>query len=225
MVIEMASVINYKTTTKLKMNKMNKVMTLAAIVTVSAANAAVINISASDATYIRSGSNAGTNYQSSNTNVANDNGSYHRIVFYTYDFSAISGTITDVTWSLTENVGSGSDNYVVVGLSDGTIDLGSITWTSADTAGQVASNQPVGTSLASFSGAGGSASYDVTLASSFFDGDADRQVTLAIYDTDSGITGIGWTDGPTLNVTAVPEPSSAVLLGLGGLLVTLRRRR
>lgn len=140
MVIEMASVINYKTTTKLKMNKMNKVMTLAAIVSVSAANAAVINISASDATYIRS-DNAAANFQSSTFNVANDNGN-HRIAFWQYDLSAISETITDVTWSLTENAGSGGESFAVVGMSNGTIDFSAMTWNTANTDGHVASNAP-----------------------------------------------------------------------------------
>lgn len=113
----------------------------------------------------------------------------------------------------------------MAGLSDGTINLGTITWTTAVSGSFVASDLPVGTALGTFPSVSGSASYDVTLGTAFFDGDADGLVTLAIYDTNPDASGIGWTDAPVLNVTSVPEPSSAVLLGLGGLLVTLRRRR
>ncbi len=202
---------------------MNKAFTLAAIASVSVANAALTNISASDATYIRS-NDAGTNFNSSVFNVANNNTANHRIALYTYDLSAITGSITNVTWSLTENIGGGTNTYAVTGLGDGTINLGTITWTTAVSGSFVASNLPVGTALGTFPTAGGTASYDVTLGTAFFDGDADGLVTLAIHDTNPDASGVGWTDAPVLNVTTVPEPSSAVLFGLGGLLVTLRRR-
>ena len=206
---------------------------LASFSSVSMANAAVTMISASDATYIRSGDGqAGTNFNSSVTNVANNNTAAtgtsedHRIALYTYDLSAITVSITDVTWSLTENAGGASTNtYAVTGIGDGTINLGTITWTTAVSGGFVASNLPVGTALGTFPSVDGTASYDVTLSTAFFDGDADGLVTLAIHDTNPDASGIGWTDAPVLNVTSVPEPSSIALLGLGGGLALLRRKR
>ena len=51
--------------------------------------------------------------------------------------------------------------------------------------------------------------YDVTYDQSLFDGDDDD----------------GFTGQITLTLTAVPEPSSTALLGLGGLALMLRRKR
>lgn len=86
---------------------------------------------------------------------------------------------------------------------------------------------PVGTTLDTFNSVNGSSSYSLDLSTAFFNGDADGLITLAIYNTNSASNGIGWTDGPTLNVTTttIPEPSSTALLGLGGLALILRRRR
>jgi len=185
-------------------------MLLASLASISVANAALTNITASDATYVRS-SEADTVLHGGTTNVANDNGSNHRVAYYTYDISAISGTITDITWSLTENAGGGTAEYQVFGI-DSTISLTLLTWDIAVTDGHLSSNRPTGTSLGTFNSVNGSSSYDVTLSNAFFDGDADGLISLAIVDNDSGITGIGWTNTPVLKVTSVPEPSSAALL-------------
>lgn len=200
--------------------------TVAALATTTLAvgtQAAVISVNASDATYVRS-NDAATNFQSSGTNVANDNGGSHRIALWTFDFSSISDPITGVTLSLQENAGGGLDEYEVFGLGDGTIDLSAITWNSAVTDGQVASNRPVGTSLGTFISDGGGSSYSLTLSAAFFEADVDGLVTIAIVDNTVGVDGIGWADGAVLNVSTVPEPGSLALLGLGGLAL-LRRRR
>jgi len=164
-------------------------MLLASLASISVANAALTNITASDATYVRS-SEADTVLHGGTTNVANDNGSNHRVAYYTYDISAISGTITDITWSLTENAGGGTAEYQVFGI-DSTISLTLLTWDIAVTDGHLSSNRPTGTSLGTFNSVNGSSSYDVTLSNAFFDGDADGLISLAIVDNDSGITGIG----------------------------------
>ena len=206
------------------MKKTLTLASLASLASISVASAALTNISSSDDTYIRS-NDADTNFNSSTTNVANDNGSNHRIAYYTYDLSAlIADNITSVTWSLTQNAGGTTDEYEVFGQA-ATIDLTTMTWNNAGAA--LSSNRPTGTSLGTFIGTAADSSYDVTLSAAFFDADADGLITLAIVDNNSDNGGIGWADGPTLNVTytAVPEPSSAALLGLGGLTLILHRKK
>lgn len=184
--------------------------------------ATITNVNASNATYIRS-NDANTNFQTSTFNVANDNGT-HRVALWTFDISSITDTITDVTITLEENIGGGTEEYEVFGLGDGSLNLNTITWNIAVTDGVVASNRPVGTSLATFDAAGGTATYSVGLTAAFFDGDADGLITIGIADNVTNTNGIGWTDGAVLNVTSVPEPGSLALLGLGGLLIARRRR-
>ncbi|YCM46876.1 DNRLRE domain-containing protein (plasmid) [Verrucomicrobiaceae bacterium 227] len=199
--------------------KLKTIITLAGLATIGATNAA-LTITASDATYVRS-NQATTNFQDSETNVANDNGT-HRIAFYTFDLSTNTGPITGVTLNVTENAGSGSDTYQIFGQADGTIDFSTMTWDSANADGHVSANRPTGTALSTFDSAGGTASYGIALDPAFFAADPDGLVTLAIVDNTPNTNGIGWTDGATL--TLVPEPSSA-LLGSLALLGLLRRRR
>jgi hypothetical protein len=70
-----------------------------------------------------------------------------------------------------------------------------------------------------------SQTYDI---SGFGGGDfsiADVSNVLAVFTVNAGAAGDGAISIDNFNMTAVPEPSSTALLGLGGLALALRRRR
>ena len=70
-----------------------------------------------------------------------------------------------------------------------------------------------------------SQTYDI---SGFGGGDfsiADVSNVLAVFTVNAGALGDGAISIDNFNMTAVPEPSSTALLGLGGLAFALRRRR
>ena len=70
-----------------------------------------------------------------------------------------------------------------------------------------------------------SQTYDI---SGFGGGDfsiADVSNVLAVFAVDAGAVGDGAISIDNFNMTAVPEPSSTALLGLGGLALMLRRKR
>ena len=70
-----------------------------------------------------------------------------------------------------------------------------------------------------------SQTYDI---SGFGGGDfsiADVSNVLAVFTVNAGAVGDGAISIDNFNMTAVPEPSSTALLGLGGLALALRRRR
>ena len=70
-----------------------------------------------------------------------------------------------------------------------------------------------------------SQTYDI---SGFGGGDfsiADVSNVLAVFTVNAGAVGDGAISIDNFNMTAVPEPSSTALLGLGGLALMLRRRR
>ncbi len=70
-----------------------------------------------------------------------------------------------------------------------------------------------------------SQTYDI---SGFGGGDfsiADVSNVLAVFAVNADAAGVGAISIDNFNMTAVPEPSSSALLGLGGLALALRRRR
>ena len=70
-----------------------------------------------------------------------------------------------------------------------------------------------------------SQTYDI---SGFGGGDfsiADVSNVLAVFTVNAGAVGDGAISIDNFNMTAVPEPSSTALLGLGGLALMLRRKR
>ena len=198
--------------------KLITTLALTVVSTIGVANGAIIITSASSFNQIQSNSVGAA----VNDTVGNDNGTYHRIAILTIDISACPTPDTAIL-SLSDVAGGNDGSFEIFavngapGATDG--------WTAFDTAGYVngGTGVPTGTSLGTFNADGGEAS--ITLSAANIDPDSNGVAVFMIHDTDGGgLDGTGF-EFNSLTLTAIPEPSSTALLGLGGLALIARRRR
>jgi hypothetical protein len=217
-------------------------LTAALGLTMASAHAATI-IQSHEDTYIRSSIQySASNFNSDAFMVANDQeltGGTVRMAVFSFDLSTHIGSITSAKLELTDNTGNNNASFDIYGLTDAAEDFDetTLTW---DTAGFLSGtdvDETKGTLLGSFSNTQNSRNtvFDVTSGPflNFLNNSVNNIVTFVIVDPDLGLgPGSGWAvheDGTAANrptLTAIPEPASAALLiGLGGLALALRRRR
>lgn len=131
--------------------------------------------------------------------------------------------LADTQYTVSWEYGNGASGASGVGSADYTIELGTI-------------NAGVFTSLATLN----QTITTTTNAEIFFGDDNEKAGNDLVFTTGGTVSGddlsvrisianssIAWAgfDNVTLDAEAVPEPSSAALLGLGGLALILRRRK
>lgn len=224
------------------MNKaMNKAIALAAISAITTGFASAAVIVTNGDTYIRS-SDETMNYNSDPYMVANNNGVNVRMAVFSFDISSETvGSITSAKLELDDVIGNVSQNYAIWGLLDAAEDFDetTLTWNNAGFLSGTTvdvSKAYGGAALGSFSNTANTVNtlFDVTSGTflDFLNASGDNDVTFVVLDLGTAGGGSGWATKessvdlkPTLTLTSIPEPSSAVLLGLGGLALILRRRR
>ncbi|MCP5537495.1 MAG: PEP-CTERM sorting domain-containing protein [Akkermansiaceae bacterium] len=134
--------------------------------------------------------------------------------------------------TVTADPGSGGTAYFSFGVSanSGTFDLASLTFEARASTG----NNGVGRGYSVVYAINGSGVYNPAGAATVFNGrNSGNFDSIDLTLTDTGITSVdfritstsGGIEYRNFTINAVPEPSSAALLGLGGLALVLRRRR
>jgi hypothetical protein len=215
---------------------------LAALAAASSAHAATVLTPSKD-TYVHS-TNATTNYGGdTGSMITNWNATSRRYALFSYDISSVSFAVTNVKLDLRDVVGNaGTKSYEIYGLldaHDGWVES-TLTWNTAGFISAGTFNLAAaygGVKLGDFNTAQNAAftAFDVASGAHVDFVNANRVanggngiITYIIVDPANDAAGTGWATKESANtpatLTLVPEPSSALLGGLG-LLALLRRRR
>lgn len=215
-----------------------KSITLLALLATGFISQAATILTASKDTYIDSNSGTG-NFGGGTTMVSNDTGARDRMAFFSFDLSTFTGTATGVKLDLRDNIGNaGTKTYDIYGLidaEDGWTE-GTVTWNTATfRSGNTIDLTKVygGVKLGSFNTAQNASftAFDVTSGNylNFLNADGNNILTFVIIDPSTDTNGSGWAtreEGtlPAATLTIIPEPSTALLSGLGILFLLYRRR-
>lgn len=215
------------------------------IVSAATSHAATTVLTSSKDTYIRN-SSATSNFGTGTTMVSNFSGTDIRYALFSFDISSISETVSGVKLQLADNAGNAATkSYQIYGLvdaQDGWVE-NALTWNGAAVPAGFISGGTLdltdtygGVKLGDFNTAQNAnfTAFDVTSGAhvNFLNADTNNTITFIIVDPVNDVPGSGWATKengagvlkPTLTITTVPEPSAALLGGLG-LLALLRRRR